>query len=32
MNKKITAGPPSALAFPIVLNIPAPTIAAIKAG
>ena len=28
-NKKITAGPPSALAFPIVLNIPAPTMAAI---
>ncbi|MNY50719.1 hypothetical protein D3C86_1862470 [compost metagenome] len=29
MNKKITAGPPSNDAFPIVLNIPAPTIAAI---
>ena len=29
MNKKITAGPPSKLARPIVLKIPAPTIAAI---
>ena len=29
MNKKITAGPPSALAFPMVLKIPAPTMAAI---
>ena len=28
-NKKITAGPPSKLAFPMVLKIPAPTIAAI---
>ena len=28
-NKKITAGPPSELAFPIVLKIPAPIIAAI---
>jgi len=28
-NRKITAGPPSELALPIVLNIPAPIIAAI---
>src|SRR5690606_5231593 len=28
-NKKITAGPPSKLALPIVLKTPAPTIAAI---
>ena len=28
-KRKITAGPPSALALPIVLKIPAPTIAAI---